>query len=121
MVATEGWVNVTNTSAIDLAKGFEDAGVCAIIYTDISRDGMLSGPNIEQTMEMAAAVSIPVIASGGISSLNDIDAYGDAETEKNVDIEGIIIGKALYSGNIDLKHAVVRARTLAEEKAERKA
>ena len=103
MVATEGWVNVTSTSAVSLAKSFEDAGVGAIIYTDISRDGMLSGPNIEQTMEIAASVNIPVIASGGISSLKDIDAYGNAEIESKVDIEGIIIGKALYSGNVDLK------------------
>ncbi len=116
MVATEGWVNVTSTSAVELAKGFEDVGVGAIIYTDIARDGMLSGPNIAQTMEMAAAVSIPVIASGGISSLADIDAYNDAEVASNVDIEGIIIGRALYSGDIDLKQAVMRATRLAEEK-----
>lgn len=118
MVATEGWVDVSSTSAVELAKSFEDAGVSAIIYTDISRDGMLSGPNIPQTMEIAASVSIPVIASGGISSLKDINAYDDAERESKVDIEGIIIGKALYSGNIELRHAVVRARSLAAEREE---
>jgi phosphoribosylformimino-5-aminoimidazole carboxamide ribotide isomerase len=114
MVATEGWVNVTTTSAVELAKSFEDAGVGAIIYTDIARDGMLSGPNIAQTMEMAAAVSIPVIASGGISSIADIDAYAEAEVESKVDIEGIIIGKALYSGDIELKDAVEAAKRLAK-------
>ena len=116
MVATEGWVNVTETRAVDLARDFEDAGVGAIIYTDIARDGMLTGPNISQTMEMAAAVTIPVIASGGISSIDDIDAYAAAERESNVDIEGIIIGRALYSGNIELKEAVARAKAVAVEK-----
>ncbi len=116
MVATEGWVNVTTKSAVDLAKGFEDAGVSAIIYTDISRDGMMSGPNINATMEIAGAVSIPVIASGGVSSIKDIDAYSVAEKEKAVRLEGIIIGKALYTGDIKLRHAVVRAKKLEEEK-----
>ncbi len=116
MVATEGWVNVTTKSAVECAKGFEDAGVGAIIYTDISRDGMMSGPNIAATMEIALAVSIPVIASGGISSMKDIDAYAEAEKDKKVDLEGMIIGKALYTGAIELRHAVVRAKNLEEEK-----
>ncbi len=112
MVATEGWVNVTTKSAVELAMDFEDVGVGAIIYTDISRDGMMSGPNIEATMEIAEAITIPVIASGGISSMKDIDAYAEAEDEKNVKLEGMIIGKALYTGAIDLRHAVVRAKNL---------
>ena len=116
MVATEGWVNVTTKSAVELARDFEDAGVGAIIYTDISRDGMMSGPNIGATMEIAAAISIPVIASGGISSMKDIDAYAEAEKEKKVELEGMIIGKALYTGAIDLRHAVVRAKNLEEDK-----
>jgi phosphoribosylformimino-5-aminoimidazole carboxamide ribotide isomerase len=119
MVATEGWVNVTKKSAIECAKGFEDVGVGAIIYTDISRDGMMSGPNIAATMEIASAVSIPVIASGGVSSMRDIDAYAEAEKEKKVDLEGMIIGKALYTGAIELRHAVVRARNLQVEKNEK--
>lgn len=99
-VAINGWITVTDEKAVDLAVSLEDAGVAAIIYTDISRDGMLKGPNVAATSEMAEAVSIPVIASGGISSAKDVESYRD------VKLEGIIIGKALYTGGVDLKGVV---------------
>ncbi len=105
-VAIKGWVTVTDERAVTLARRLEGIGVASIIYTDISRDGMLSGPNVEATREMAEAVDIPVIASGGISSIKDIESY------KGVPLEGIIIGKALYAGSIDLKDAVAAAGAL---------
>jgi len=100
MVAIKGWVTVTGQKATELAKGLEGAGVACIIYTDISRDGMLTGPNVGATREMAESVNIPVVASGGISSLKDIESY------KGVPLEGIIVGKALYSGGLDLTEAI---------------
>jgi phosphoribosylformimino-5-aminoimidazole carboxamide ribotide isomerase len=96
-VAIEGWAKVSDQSAIDLAKRFEDTGVCAIIYTDISRDGAMAGPNVEETVKLAEQISIPVIASGGISSIDDIKKYKEME---NSGIEGVIIGRALYDGAI---------------------
>jgi len=104
LVAIKGWVKVTQERAVDMAKRLEGQGVACIIYTDISRDGMLMGPNVEATREMAESVNIPVIASGGVSSLKDIEAY------RSVKLEGVIIGKALYSGNIDLKEALAATR-----------
>lgn len=104
LVAIKGWVTVTGQKATDLAKKLEDAGVACIIYTDISRDGMLTGPNVEATREMAESVNIPVVASGGISSLKDIESY------RGVPLEGIIVGKALYSGNLDLRDAIRAAK-----------
>lgn len=100
MVAIKGWVEVTGQSAFELARRLEGLGVAAIIYTDISRDGTLTGPNIEATRRMAESVSIPVVASGGISSIEDIENY------RCVPVEGIIIGKALYSGAVDLGDAI---------------
>ena len=94
-VATRGWIKKTKTKAIDLAKKFEDHGVAAIIYTDIDRDGLLGGPNIEATLEMAEAVKVPIILSGGVSAMEDIKKAKD--TGK---IAGAIVGKALYSGTI---------------------
>ncbi len=105
-VAIKGWVRVTDELAMDLARRLEGVGVACIIYTDISRDGMLKGPNVEATSAIAAAVTIPVIASGGVSSIKDIESYRDTE------LEGIIIGKALYSGDIDLKDAIGTASAL---------
>lgn len=102
-VAIKGWVTVTGKKAVDLAKDLEGEGVACIIYTDISRDGMLMGPNVEATREMAESISIPVVASGGMSSIKDVTAYRD------VPLEGIIIGKALYAGRIDLKDAIAAA------------
>ena len=99
-VATRGWVRVTQEKAVDLAKRLKDLGVYCIIYTDISKDGMLTGPNVKATKEMVRAVNIPIIASGGMSSVKDIESF------KGVKLEGIIIGKALYTGDIDLKEAI---------------
>ena len=100
-VATKGWAEETNVNATDLARSFEDAGVAAIIYTDINRDGAMGGPNIEATAALARAVSIPVIASGGVSSLNDLISL-----KKTGIISGAISGRALYDGAIDLTEAL---------------
>ena len=100
-VATKGWAEETDVMVTDLAKSFEDAGVAAIIYTDIMRDGAMGGPNIEATADLARAVSIPVIASGGVSSLADLNALKATEV-----ISGAISGRALYDGAIDLSEAL---------------
>ena len=100
-VATKGWAEETNVDATDLAKSFEDAGVSAIIYTDILRDGAMKGPNIEATEALARAVSIPVTASGGVSSRADLIALRDTGV-----ISGAISGRALYDGAIDLAAAL---------------
>jgi phosphoribosylformimino-5-aminoimidazole carboxamide ribotide isomerase len=102
LVATKGWAEETNVQVTDLAKSFEDAGVSAIIYTDINRDGAMQGPNIEATADLARAVSIPVIASGGVSSLADLVALRDC----GVALNGAISGRALYDGALDLKEAL---------------
>ncbi|WP_170325765.1 1-(5-phosphoribosyl)-5-[(5-phosphoribosylamino)methylideneamino]imidazole-4-carboxamide isomerase [Ruegeria arenilitoris] len=102
MVATKGWAEETDVQVTDLARSFEDAGVAAIIYTDINRDGAMQGPNIEATADLARSVSIPVIASGGVSSLDDLIALRDC----GVDLNGAISGRALYDGAIDLKEAL---------------
>ena len=103
MVAIEGWTQTTSMKAIDLAKRFEDCGVVAINFTDIDRDGMQTGPNIEETRRIAEAISIPVIASGGVSTIDDIKNLLPLNA---MGISGIIIGKALYSGSLDLKEAI---------------
>ncbi len=103
MVAVEGWTQTTPMKAIDLAKRFEDCGVAAINFTDIDRDGMQTGPNIEETRRIAEAISIPVIASGGVSTIDDIKNLLPLNA---MGISGIIIGKALYSGSLDLKEAI---------------
>ncbi|MEL6467744.1 MAG: 1-(5-phosphoribosyl)-5-[(5-phosphoribosylamino)methylideneamino]imidazole-4-carboxamide isomerase [Pseudomonadota bacterium] len=100
-VATKGWATETDVDATDLAKSFEDAGVAAIIYTDINRDGAMGGPNIHATDALAIAVTIPVIASGGVSSLADLEALKAKGT-----IAGAISGRALYDGAIDLAAAL---------------
>ena len=100
-VATKGWANETDIDVTDLARSFEDAGVAAIIYTDILRDGAMGGPNIGATAALARAVSIPVIASGGVSSLSDLTALRDTGV-----IAGAISGRALYDGAIDLAAAL---------------
>ncbi len=102
-VAVEGWAETSELTAIDLAKRFEDAGVAAIIYTDIDRDGVLKGLNIESTVELARAVSIPVIASGGLASIDDVKALMRPECAM---LEGAISGRALYDGRIDPKEAL---------------
>lgn len=103
MVAVQGWAEVTGITAVDLAKTFEDCGVSAIIYTDISRDGMMAGPNIEATKALAEAISVPVIASGGVSSLKDIENLMAIEASG---ISGAITGKAIYTGAINLAEAI---------------
>ena len=105
-VATKGWANVTNVEATDLARSFEDAGVAAIIYTDINRDGAMMGPNIDATAALARAVTIPVIASGGVSSLADLIALRDCGARLN----GAISGRALYDGALDLGAALAALR-----------
>lgn len=101
-VAVEGWAEATDIDAVDLARSFEDAGVAAIIYTDIDRDGALAGPNVPATAALAHAVGIPVIASGGIASLEDLRAL----RASGAPLDGAISGRALYEGRIDLAEAV---------------
>ncbi len=101
-VATKGWAETTDVDATDLARSFEDAGVAAIIYTDINRDGAMQGPNVQATAALARAVTIPVIASGGVSSLKDLIALRDCGAALN----GAISGRALYDGALDLKAAL---------------
>jgi len=101
-VAIDGWSKLSNHDVIDMAQHFERDGVEAIVYTDISRDGMMQGVNVEATVKMASEISTPVIASGGISSLDDIKALRAVAEEG---IMGVIIGRALYEGSIDLAEA----------------
>ncbi|MCB1957511.1 MAG: 1-(5-phosphoribosyl)-5-[(5-phosphoribosylamino)methylideneamino]imidazole-4-carboxamide isomerase [Rhodocyclaceae bacterium] len=108
-VATDGWSKMTGHDVVDLARKFEDYGVEGVIYTDIGRDGMLSGLNIEATVKLAQALRIPVIASGGIASLNDIDALCSVEREG---IEAAITGRAIYEGTLDFAAAQARADEL---------
>ena len=108
-VATDGWSKLTRHDVVDLGKKFEDFGVESIIYTDIGRDGMLSGINIEATVKLAQALSIPVIASGGLSNMTDIEALCAVEDEG---IEGVICGRAIYSGDVDFAAAQERADEL---------
>jgi phosphoribosylformimino-5-aminoimidazole carboxamide ribotide isomerase len=108
-VATDGWSKLTGHEVIDLAKKFEDYGVESIIYTDIGRDGMLSGINVEATVKLAQALSIPVIASGGLSGMADIESLCALADEG---IEGVICGRAIYSGDLDFEKAQARADEL---------
>lgn len=105
MVATEGWAETSDVSATDLARRFEDSGAAAVIYTDIARDGMLSGVNVTATAALARAVCLPVIASGGVAGIEDITALRDA----GAGIEGAILGRALYDGRIEPKLALAAA------------
>ncbi len=107
MVAVEGWARTTRMSALDLGRSFEDAGVSAIIYTDIARDGILTGLNIEQTLALANALTIPVIASGGLASLADIERLLQPDCAK---LAGAITGRALYDGRLDPKAALALIR-----------
>jgi phosphoribosylformimino-5-aminoimidazole carboxamide ribotide isomerase len=109
-VATDGWSKLTGHDVIDLAKKFEDYGVDAILYTDIGRDGMMTGVNVEATLELARAVKIPVIASGGVSSIADIERLCAVESEG---VEAAILGRSLYEGAIDFRLAQSRADELS--------
>jgi len=108
-VATDGWSKLTGHEVIDLAKKFEDYGVEGVIYTDIGRDGMLSGINVEATVRLAQALTMPVIASGGLRGLDDIEQLCAVEDEG---IEGVICGRAIYTGDLDFAAAQARADTL---------
>lgn len=109
-VAVEGWAETSEITALDLARKFEDAGAAALIYTDISRDGAMQGPNIEATIAMADAVDIPVILSGGVSSMADLDAVMARASGR---LEGVISGRAVYDGRIDVSKAVAVLREAA--------
>jgi phosphoribosylformimino-5-aminoimidazole carboxamide ribotide isomerase len=102
MVAVQGWAENSSLSVKNLAKKFEDQGVSSIVYTDISRDGMMQGVNVEATSQLASAINIPVIASGGVTDMNDIIKLNET---KQSGIEGVIIGRALYEGAISLEQA----------------
>jgi len=110
-VATDGWSKLTGHEVIDLAKKFQDYGVEGVIYTDIGRDGMLAGINIDATVKLAQALTIPVIASGGLSSMADIDQLCAVQDQG---IEGVICGRAIYSGELDFAAAQARADELAD-------
>ncbi|NVM23227.1 MAG: 1-(5-phosphoribosyl)-5-[(5-phosphoribosylamino)methylideneamino]imidazole-4-carboxamide isomerase [Desulfobacterales bacterium] len=103
MAAIDGWTQTTRQEAIKVAKGFEGYGLAGIIFTDIDKDGMQTGPNIEQTERMAKSVSIPIIASGGVSDINDIKAL---LTLEQFGVKGVITGRALYAGSLKLKQAL---------------
>ncbi len=108
-VATDGWSKLTGHEVVDLARKFEDYGVEGVIYTDIGRDGMLSGINIDATVKLAQALTIPVIASGGLSNIDDIERLCAVEDQG---VEGVICGRAIYSGDLDFAQAQRRADEL---------
>jgi len=110
-VATDGWSKLTGHEVVDLGLKFQDYGVEGVIYTDIGRDGMLTGINIDATVKLAQALSIPVIASGGLSHLRDIEALCAVESEG---VEGVICGRAIYTGDLDFTAAQTRADQLSE-------
>ena len=103
MVATEGWAEVSDVAIIDMARRFEDAGVASLLFTDIGRDGMLTGCNIEATVDLARRTDLPVIASGGVKGLDDIHVLS---LHAHEGIEGVITGRALYDGRLDLAAAI---------------
>lgn len=106
-VATEGWADVSDVSVTELARRFEDAGVAALLFTDVGRDGLLKGCNVEATVALSKAVSIPVIASGGVADIGDIHALRPYVADG---IEGVITGRALYDGRLDLAEAIAAGR-----------
>ena len=114
MVATRGWAEISTVPVIELAKRFEGAGVAALLFTDIGRDGLGKGVNIEATLALARGVGIPVLASGGVSGPGDIDAL---RVHAHEGIAGVIVGRALYDGKLDLADALRRAAGVAEPKA----
>jgi phosphoribosylformimino-5-aminoimidazole carboxamide ribotide isomerase len=111
-VATDGWSKMSGHEVIDLAKKFEGYGVESIVYTDIGRDGMMGGVNIEATVKLAQAVRVPIIASGGVHNLADVEALCAVQDEG---IEGVICGRSIYEGTLDLATAQVRADELSGE------
>jgi phosphoribosylformimino-5-aminoimidazole carboxamide ribotide isomerase len=107
-VAIDGWTETTQIKAIDLARRFEDCGLAAIIFTDIHRDGMQTGPNIKETRRLAEAISIPVVASGGVATIKDIQ---NLLPRVSCGVEGVIIGKALCNGALNLAEALLVAKS----------
>ena len=107
MVAIEGWTETTKREAIEVAKGFEACALAAIVFTDIQKDGMQTGPSIGQTKRLAESVNVPIIASGGVSNIDDIKALLPLE---DAGVHGVITGRALYSGSLDLRQALELAR-----------
>lgn len=103
MVATKGWADVSTVTATDLARRFEDAGVAALLFTDVGRDGLLKGCNVEATVDLARSVDIPVIASGGVAGIGDIHMLAVHHRDG---VEGVITGRALYDGRLDLAAAI---------------
>jgi phosphoribosylformimino-5-aminoimidazole carboxamide ribotide isomerase len=114
LVAVEGWAQTSLLTAEELGRRFEDAGVAAIVYTDIARDGILTGLNIPMTLSLARAVSIPVIASGGLASMTDIERLTQPDCAV---LAGAISGRALYDGRIDPAEALARLRSVRRETA----
>jgi len=110
-IAVEGWAAISETSALDVARRFEDAGLAAIVYTDIARDGLLRGLNLDGTIALAEAVDIPVIASGGLASLADVKALTEPRARK---LAGAIAGRALYDGRLDAAAALALIRAARE-------
>ncbi len=108
-VATDGWSKLTGHEVIDLAKKFEDYGVEAVVYTDIGRDGMMTGINVDATVKLAQALTMPVFASGGLSGIADIERLCEVESEG---VEGVICGRAIYSGELDFAQAQAKADEL---------
>ena len=106
MVATEGWAEVSDVPVVDMARRFEDAGVASLLFTDIGRDGLLKGCNVQATVDLARSVDIPVIASGGVKGLDDIHMLS---LQADQGIEGVITGRALYEGKLDLATAIAMA------------
>jgi phosphoribosylformimino-5-aminoimidazole carboxamide ribotide isomerase len=112
MVATEGWAEVSNVSIVDMARRFEDAGVASLLFTDIGRDGLLKGCNIDATVDLARQTDLPVIASGGVKGLDDIRMLALHAGAHNGagGIEGVITGRALFEGRLDLAAAIAMAQ-----------
>ena len=111
-VAIEGWTETTSTRAVDLAKQFEDCGVAAINFTDIHRDGMQTGPNITETGRLAEAITIPVVASGGVATIEDIK---NLLPLTDIGVSGVITGRALYSGTLDFKQALALVQSAGHQ------
>ncbi|HWJ70230.1 MAG TPA: 1-(5-phosphoribosyl)-5-[(5-phosphoribosylamino)methylideneamino]imidazole-4-carboxamide isomerase [Sphingobium sp.] len=107
MIATDGWSEKSDMPVVDLARRFEDAGVASLLFTDVGRDGMLKGCNVEATVDLARAVSIPVIASGGVAGMADIRVLSLHAADG---VEGVVTGRSLYDGRLDLKAAIAVAR-----------
>lgn len=107
MIATDGWSEKSDMPVVDLARRFEDAGVASLLFTDVGRDGLLKGCNVEATVDLARAVSIPVIASGGVADIGDIRVLSLHAADG---VEGVVTGRALYDGRLDLKAAIAVAR-----------